>query len=542
MYRNYFYLYRCTKELNSLIKGSSLLEAFTQEKDKLFLKIPLQQYPDHHIILDCSPLLNYINSRERHFKAKKNTISFFDSFLPVEIKSVKIALNDRAIAFELSNSILYFIIQGGITNAFIDADGSKAYFKKNEDDKISPPERFVQNEEELFTFLEAVDAGVLEWKLFSKKFPFAGKELFLQAKAALKTESTDEFKACLKLCIEKILTDKIAVYYDANEAKPRFLPESFIDKNSDIDQVKTFDKYFDALNYYLGLKHRNANEVSIKNKIEKYLNTEIEKLASKLNNLKFRIDAGTKEAEYRAMGSLLLANINKIQRGAASIDAEDPETGEITKIKLDSKLSPQKNIDRCFEKSRDEKIGYEQSKELYKAALERMNRLNELKEEADSDIPQEDLEKIFNKLKINQQVKTNRMEDKFNFKHYILHGKYHVYVGRDSRNNDELTTQFAKQNDLWFHARGSAGSHVVLRVESTKEAVPKNIIKEAAALAAYFSKAKTSGMAPVAYTFRKYVHKKKGLEPGQVIMSREDVVLVRPEIPKECEPVVSELI
>jgi predicted ribosome quality control (RQC) complex YloA/Tae2 family protein len=542
MYRNYFYLYRCVKELDSLLEGRSILEAFTQEKDRLFLKIPLPQHPDHHVVLDCSPLLNYAASKERHFKAKKNTINFFADFLPDIVESVKIELNNRAIAIELSNSVIYFVIQGSITNVFIERGGSKAYFKKSEVDKISLAGPFVQNESELFSFIQFVDADMLEWKTFSKKFPFAGKDLFLQAKAFLKTESPEEFKTCLKTGIAKILNDKIAVYYSANEVKPRFAPLSFAGNDIDADQVKTFDKYSDALNYYLGLKYRNAGEVSIKNRIEKYLNSEIEKSASKLNSLKFRIDAGSKESEYREMGNILLSNIHKIQRGADLIEAEDPATGKIFKIKLDNKLSPQKNIDRYFDKSKDEKVSYGQSKELYKTALDRMNRLNEIKKETESDLPHEELEKILKKLKINQQVKTNKMEDKFNFKHYILHGKYHVYVGKDSKNNDELTTQFAKQNDLWFHARGSAGSHVVLRVESTKEAVPKNIIKEAAALAAYFSKAKTSGMAPVSYTFKKYVHKKKGLDPGQVIMSKEDVVLVRPEIPKECEPVVSDLI
>ncbi len=96
------------------------------------------------------------------------------------------------------------------------------------------------------------------------------------------------------------------------------------------------------------------------------------------------------------------------------------------------------------------------------------------------------------------------------FKHYIIDGKYHLYVGKDSKNNDLLTTRFAKQNDYWFHARGSSGSHVVLRVENIKDPVPKNVLKKAAAIAAYHSKAKTAGVVPVAFTFKKYVVKKKG--------------------------------
>ena len=98
-----------------------------------------------------------------------------------------------------------------------------------------------------------------------------------------------------------------------------------------------------------------------------------------------------------------------------------------------------------------------------------------------------------------------------------------------------LSIKFAKQNDYWFHARGLPGSHVVLRVENTKEGVPKNIIKNAASIAGYFSKAKTAKVAPISYTFAKFVYKKKGMEPGKVMISKEKVLLVKPEIPKNCE-------
>ncbi|NWG28118.1 MAG: DUF814 domain-containing protein, partial [Ignavibacteriaceae bacterium] len=121
-----------------------------------------------------------------------------------------------------------------------------------------------------------------------------------------------------------------------------------------------------------------------------------------------------------------------------------------------------------------------------------------------------------------------------------IEGKYKVFVGKDSKSNDLLTTRFAKQNDYWFHARGSSGSHVVLRVENTKETISKNILKKAAALAAYHSKAKTAGIVPVAYTLKKYVVKKKGDPSGTVRLLREDVLLVKPEIPAGCEYVVDE--
>ena len=542
MFRSYFYLCRGARELNSLLKRKTIIDVYTQERDRMFMHIPLDDLQEHHVIIDCSPNLSHIYRRERHFKAKKNTFSLFNGYFPDEIRGIKIALNDRKIIFELSNSTLLFSIEGSASNVFLFNKSGIIPFKKTDDADIKLPLNFLDEGIEAASLINITGSSVPEWKEFSSPFPFAGKDIYLRAKALLKGESVEKFNLHIRDNIESVLNDKIAVYYDSFEHKPRFMPETFIIESETIEGLRIFDNYFEALNYYITLKHKKTDKIPVKNKIEKYLNQEIEKLASKLNSLKARIEAGSRENEYRNCGSLILANLNLIQKGSGIIELEDTVTGIMVKVKLDDKLSPQKNADRYFEKSKDERTNFEQSKELYTASLGKLEKLKGILSTVEEGMPDNELEILFGKLKINQQNRTSKMEDKFNFKHYILHGKYHVYVGKDSRNNDELTTQFAKQNDLWFHARGVAGSHVIIRVENTKEVIPKNIIKEAASIAAFFSKAKTSGTAPVAYTFRKYVHKKKGLAAGQVILDREDVVLVKPEIPKECEPVITEII
>ena len=150
-----------------------------------------------------------------------------------------------------------------------------------------------------------------------------------------------------------------------------------------------------------------------------------------------------------------------------------------------------------------------------------------------------ELDEIMKELKIKKQDQKKEKEElKDKFKRYVINGKYNVYVGKDSKNNDLLTTKFAKQNDLWFHARSVSGSHVILRIDNTKEAVPKNILKKTAALTAFHSKAKTAGTVPVVYTFKKYVVKKKGDPIGTVHLLKEDVLLVKPEIPNGCDYVM----
>ncbi|MCZ7613012.1 MAG: NFACT RNA binding domain-containing protein [Ignavibacteriaceae bacterium] len=145
------------------------------------------------------------------------------------------------------------------------------------------------------------------------------------------------------------------------------------------------------------------------------------------------------------------------------------------------------------------------------------------------------------KLRIKSVQEKEAKDDlSLRFKHYVIEGKYDLYVGKDSKNNDLLTTKFAKQNDYWFHARGASGSHAVLRIHNTKEPVPKSVLKKSASIAAFHSKAKTAGIVPVAFTFKKYVVKKKGDPVGTVHLLREDVLLVKPEIPAGCEYVSSQ--
>jgi hypothetical protein len=116
---------------------------------------------------------------------------------------------------------------------------------------------------------------------------------------------------------------------------------------------------------------------------------------------------------------------------------------------------------------------------------------------------------------------------------FVLDGGWEVLVGRSNRENDILTHKLAKAEDLWFHARGVAGSHVILRCAGRAAKPPKTIIEQAAAIAAHFSKARTSAMVPVAYTEKRYVRKPRKATPGLAVCLREKVLMVRPSVPEE---------
>jgi predicted ribosome quality control (RQC) complex YloA/Tae2 family protein len=104
---------------------------------------------------------------------------------------------------------------------------------------------------------------------------------------------------------------------------------------------------------------------------------------------------------------------------------------------------------------------------------------------------------------------------------------FRVLIGKNAKNNDLLTQKYAYKDDLWLHARDVTGSHVILKYQAGKP-FPRPVIERAAELAAWHSKRRTDSLCPVTVTPKKFVRKPKGMAPGQVIIEKEDVVLVVP--------------
>ena len=117
------------------------------------------------------------------------------------------------------------------------------------------------------------------------------------------------------------------------------------------------------------------------------------------------------------------------------------------------------------------------------------------------------------------------------FRRYAIREGYEVWVGRNARESDVLTLRHARPFDYWLHARGVPGSHAVLRLPRRNDTPPQAVLEAAARIAAYFSKARSSNLAPVIVTPRKYVRKSKGAAPGLVMVEREEVLIVKPELP-----------
>jgi predicted ribosome quality control (RQC) complex YloA/Tae2 family protein len=115
---------------------------------------------------------------------------------------------------------------------------------------------------------------------------------------------------------------------------------------------------------------------------------------------------------------------------------------------------------------------------------------------------------------------------------YVLGDGWIVLAGRTDEDNDRLSLSLARPDDWWFHVRGMPGSHVVLQARPGEEP-PREVLRQAAAVAAYHSKARAGGVVAVSYTRARFVSKPRGAKPGTVEIRREEVLKVRPALPDE---------
>lgn len=530
MIKSYFFLNRQVIELRKSLFGKKILEAFTQEKDKLV--VALEDQDNLYIEFCVNHSLPYYLIRDFYIRSKKNSLEIFENIKNKRIIDILIAADDRVVAFLLNdNTVLYFTIRGKLTNIYYKTSSEFFSFKKTEASDLLYVEKDLLEKKFISEFntpeFITTEADIDEDNIRSK-FPFIGKEIIQYAKSISDISVIEGIKKVLEIIRRN--NPIVLINYKTYEIRFSFkgLPVNVTDF-----EIHEFEKVNDALSFYIKELHFLALRKEKIETILKHIEKELKRLTNKQNNLLNNIQQGNKEEEYKKIGNLLLINLNNISQGMNKISLPDVYIDEIMiEINLDPKLSPKENVDKYFDKAKESKVRYEKAKEMIEIVEKEKQHLYEAKEKLQSIKSIKEIEQIAKGLKIKMHTEKNLNESIIEkFKHYLVDGEYHVYVGKDSKSNDVLTLKFAKQNDYWFHARSVPGSHVVLRVDNTKEPIPKSVLKKVASIAAYHSKAKTAGIVPVSYTLKKYVVKRKGMEPGKVALLKEDTLLVSPEIP-----------
>lgn len=521
MQNNYFFLKNLSFHLSKILINKIILQCFTQNKNELVLQFAdnMDNTNPFHIQLSINPTFSCFNFPNDYRRANSNSVNIFEEIIGKNVKSIHQHTNERAFSLLLSNNFhLTFKMFGNKSNVLL--------FKQNQiysifQSNLKSDNNLIFNQLDRKIDLTFESFQKNEYNL-QKTIPTLGNDLvsylqtkFLQ-KSTYQNNNTNEFWQFVLNEIHSFSNSDFYIYY--KNSIPIF---SIVTIG---DSYEKFENPIQALKQFYYLYSKTNGVIFEKNKAANEINSQINKLKKsifELNNRLLKIETGIKNDE---LANIIMANIHQIPPKTESFELFDFYRNENIIVKFKKDLSPQKNAENYYRKSKNEFIEIET---LRNSILEKQTKidnfaLNLLEIEAIDDI------KEFRKyLKINgfdKNIAANIPESPF--KQIEFEG-FQILIGKNAINNDLLTLKFAKKDDLWFHARDVAGSHVVLRKQAGKN-FPKNVIERAAQLAAYHSKRRNETTCPVIMTPKKFVRKPKNLAAGKVVLDKEETILVEP--------------
>lgn len=336
--------------------------------------------------------------------------------------------------------------------------------------------------------------------------------------ASLEAEALDRMVSVLSGLAADIRSEKFCynvVYENKQPAEYAAVQLSSYEEG----QRRRFECISELLEYYYAEKNTITRIRQRSVDLRKIVTTAIERNVKKYDLQVKQLQDTDKRETYRVYGELLNAYGYGVEAGAKSMEALNYYTDEKITIPLDPMLTAGENAKKYFDKYQKLKRTYEALTTLTKETKEEIEHLSSISIALDIALKEEDLVQIKEELIESGYIrrKGNTKREKITSKpfHYVSSDGYHIYVGKNNYQNEELTFKFATGNDWWFHTKGIPGSHVV--VKSNNDELPDRVFEEAGKLAAHYSQARGQEKVEIDYTQKKNVKKPNGSKPGFVV-------------------------
>lgn len=295
-------------------------------------------------------------------------------------------------------------------------------------------------------------------------------------------------------------------------------------------EVQSFRSISALLEAFYATKNAVARIRQKSTELRKVVANAIDRTSKKYDLQLKQLKDTEKRDKYKVYGELITAYGYGLEPGAKVLNALNYYTNEEISIPLDSTFTPMENAKNYFEKYNKLKRTFDALTNQIKETSDELTHLDSIKTALDIATEEADLTALKNELTEYGYLKrrfssgSKKLERKANAKktgtkskpfHYLSSDGYHMYVGKNNYQNDELTFQFAEGGDWWFHAKKMAGSHVIVKADGKE--LPDRTYEEAARLAAYYSGAREADKVEIDYTLKKNVKKPSGGKPGFVV-------------------------
>ena len=318
-------------------------------------------------------------------------------------------------------------------------------------------------------------------------------------------------------------------YYPLPDGTPKQFAFCPIYQYGKLEQAESFSQLMDL--YYIVKERKDAMRQKSQ-AVRKTVSNLVQRLTRKLAIQEKELTATYDRERLRQLGDIVTANLHKITKGQTVLQAEDfyDENMTVVDIPLSVTLSPQQNAAKYYKDYARMKTAEKELTKQIALGQEEREYLQSVLEELGRAETEAELEEIRQELQMGgylradskkrmKQAKSRPME-------FTSTDGYTILVGRNNRQNEELTFKWARRDDLWLHASKVHGSHVIIACGGTTP--PDDTITQAAQLAAYYAETTGGQNIPVDVTNVKQVKKTPGAKPGMVIYHTYRTVIVNP--------------
>ena len=306
-----------------------------------------------------------------------------------------------------------------------------------------------------------------------------------------------------------------SIYYEGKEPK-EFSSLPLPQKGW--EQVE-FDSISQVLETYYALKNTITRIRQKSTDLRHILQTALERNRKKYDLQMRQLKDTENRDKFKVYGELINTYGYNLEEGAKKLEALNYYNNEMVSIPLDPTKTAQENSQRYFEKYNKLKRTFEALSHLIQETQEEITYLESVRTSLDIAMSEDDLAEIKEELISSGLMRRKFTKKKVKIKntplHYVSSDGYHMYVGKNNFQNDQLTFNFAVGNDWWFHVKQAPGSHVI--VKTNGEELPDRTFEEAGRLAAYYSSMRGVEKVEIDYVEKKHVKKPKGGKPGFVV-------------------------
>jgi predicted ribosome quality control (RQC) complex YloA/Tae2 family protein len=544
MFRSYYLLKQQVLFVKSKIVGKKIIDIYTLKKDELifeleglYLHISVnKQYP--YLFLSKYP------------NNKKQKICMWGDLLGTKVLDISIHHFDKYIRIELNGFNVEVFLYGKSHNLRLNLPkGSSIYFKEHSPIHsvhlrkfpfilpITDKESFLNslrlNSQQLFVKALSGLLGNFSALLLSETAYRAGVNKN-NLVGEIEKQTFNRIYSAIQSIGEEVNGDRCYLYYRKNK-----LEKLSLVKLTELEQsgfsFKSSENINDSVAKFASIRERDEQFGKLYLQLDKTLKNKLDYLERSLKKINEHENLEQKKKESELKGNLLLTFQREIEKGLKSVKLPNifSEAQEEIEIKLNSAKSVPQNANQYFLKYKN--IG-EKKKILTikkQTIIDEKNEIGTLKKNLENAESLNNLKKLEKKMvQRGLLLKPNKLKNGGSvkqFKKFNIGKGLYIYIGKNGADNDALTFEFAQKFDLWFHAQGAPGSHVILRKHTQGDIVSAEQIKIAAEFAAGYSKSKHSKTVPVIYTEVRFVSRIRKAPPGTVKIKNEQVLFVEPK-------------